>query len=552
MTERNDMQILVDDVLHGRIDRRQLVKRAAALGIAVPGILALRAVEEVSAQETSNFPIPAPDPAAKVGGSLRAIVVDDPQSLNILVTQLAQSRNVMDNVYDTLTYLDAADPTFAIKGRLASGWVFTEPTKLDFTLREGVTFHGGETFTADDVKWTIEYVKNPETASPNASILAQIDTVEVIDSLTVRFNLTAPWPALPADLSTIQIFSKSATPDQILSQPNGTGPFVWKEWVPGDHITITKNPDYWMTGFPYLDEIVYRPIKEKSTSLAVMEAGDADVFFTPELKDKEVIEGNAQLKAAVSLQNDMGWVMYLNNSRAPLNDQNIRLAVAYAVDRRTYFEAFQAGQGAKNTSPWSDKHWAYNAINDDAFEYDLEKANSYLEAAGYVDGKKDGEPLTMNIVFPAGYPELKQGSEMFQASMLEIGVDVKVEELELATWIDRIVTNPDYDLSWDNHAQRSVDPAWTLSLAFFFPPGPQNISQYQDEEITGLIAAGGSELDQAKRKEIYDRFQQRWNDISPGIIVGEMVLFHCLAAEVEGFAAHPLYFQDFRTVWLNR
>lgn len=99
-------------------------------------------------------------------------MVDDPQSLNILVTQLAQSRNVMDNVYDTLTYLDASDPTFAIKGRLASGWVFTEPTKLDFTLREGVTFHGGETFTADDVKWTIEYVKNPETASPNASILA--------------------------------------------------------------------------------------------------------------------------------------------------------------------------------------------------------------------------------------------------------------------------------------------------------------------------------------------------------------------------------------------
>lgn len=67
--------------------------------------------------------------------------------------------------------------------------------------------------------------------------------------------------------------------------------------------------------------------------------------------------------------------MYLNNSRVPLNDQNIRLAVAHAVDRRTYFEAFQAGQGAKNTSPWSDKHWAYNAINDDAFEYDLEKAN---------------------------------------------------------------------------------------------------------------------------------------------------------------------------------
>jgi ABC-type transport system substrate-binding protein len=136
--------------------------------------------------------------------------------------------------------------------------------------------------------------------------------------------------------------------------------------------------------------------------------------------------------------------------------------------------------------------------------------------------------------------------------MSELGVDVKVEELELATWIDRIVTTPDYDLSWDYHFQRAVDPAWTLSLAYFYPPVDANIGRYKDDTMAQIITAGGSELDQEKRKEQYFAFQQRWNDNSYGLIVGEFLLYHCIASYVEGFATHPLFFQDFRNVWLNK
>ena len=402
MVEKRAITELFDDALNGRITRRQLMQRAAILGVAVPGLVAMRAAPDVAAAPRAQA---TPTP----GGSLRAIVVDDPKFLDIHVTQLAQSRNVMASIYECLTYIDAADPTFPTKGKLASEWTFTEPTKLDFTLVPGVKFHNGEDFTAEDVKWTIEYVKDPATASPNAAIIDQIDTVEVLDPLTVRLNLKQPWPALPSNLTTIQIYSKTATPESIASAPNGTGPFVWKEWIPGDHITITKNPNYWIPDRPFLDEIVFRPIKEKSTSLATMEAGDADVFFTPELKDKETIDGNASLKSVPSLQNDSGYVLYVNNSRPPLDDQNVRLAVSYALDRRTYFEAFLSGQGSKNTSPWASNHWAYNPINDDAFEYDLERAKGFLEAAGYVDGEKDGTKLSINLVYPAGYPGVEAG-----------------------------------------------------------------------------------------------------------------------------------------------
>ena len=118
---------------------------------------------------------------------------------------------------------------------------------IDMQLQEGVTFHDGQDFSAEDVKWTIEYVKNPDTGSPNASVIELIDTVEVsIRSGAIQFLKTVASPA--PNLSTIQIYSHTATPESIAARPNGTGPFIWQEWVPGDHITLVKNPNYWMTG----------------------------------------------------------------------------------------------------------------------------------------------------------------------------------------------------------------------------------------------------------------------------------------------------------------
>ncbi len=548
---QREVDKLVDGVLSGRVNRRELLQRAAALGIAVPGVLLARAAPDALAAPRAMAR--AQDATPKPGGSLRAIIVDDPNFLDPLVTQLAQVRQTMTSVYDTLTYLDAADPAFPIKGRLAKEWTFTEPTVFDMVLHEGVTFHGGEDFSAEDVKWTIDYVMNPDTKSPNATFLSQVESVEVLDPRTIRFTLNRPWAAMPADLSTIQIYSRTSTKESIETTPNGTGPFMWTEWVPGDHITLTKNPNYFIPDRPYLDEIVFRPIKEKATSLSVMEAGDADVFFTPEVKEKATIEGNPDLKLVAALLPDEGHILYINNSRAPMNDQNIRLAASYALDRRTFHSAFLGNYGEKNTSPWTTAHWAYNPINDTAFEYDLDRARSYLQEAGYTDGKAaDGSQLSINLVFPRGYPEWQQGSEMFQAAMAELGVEVVVEQLELATWIQRIVTTDEYDLSWDFHQSRSADPAYTLALAFFYPPGPQNITRYEDETLGDLINQGGEELDQEKRKDIYYQFQERWNELQPGLVVGEYALFHATAADVMGFATDPLMFQDFREVWLDR
>ena len=161
------------------------------------------------------------------------------------MTQLAQLRQTMASVYDTLTYLDAADPTFPIKGRLAKEWTFTEPTKFDMMLQKASSSMAARTSppTTSNRRSTTSRIRTRSRQTRPS--LSQVDSVEVLDPLTVRLNLNRPWAAMPADLSTIQIYAKTATKDSIQTTPNGTGPFMWTEWVPGDHITLTKNPNYW-------------------------------------------------------------------------------------------------------------------------------------------------------------------------------------------------------------------------------------------------------------------------------------------------------------------
>src|SRR5262249_6696723 len=154
-------------------------------------------------------------------------------------TQLNQCRETLNSIYETLTLFDAKDGQ--VKSLLAKDWSFPEPTVLEMNLQPNVKFHNGEDFTSADVKFSIERIQNPATASPNASIISSIKSVEAAEPLKVRFHLNSPWPALVSDLTTIQMYSKDATQDQITTKPNGTGPFIWVEWVPGNHISYKKN-----------------------------------------------------------------------------------------------------------------------------------------------------------------------------------------------------------------------------------------------------------------------------------------------------------------------
>jgi glutathione transport system substrate-binding protein len=422
------------------------------------------------------------------------------------------------------------------------------------TLQDGVTFHEGQPFAADDVKFNVERVLNADTGSPLAAMLEPIDKTEIVDPLHLRFTLKRPWPAVVENFSNIKIYSKTASDESIRTKPNGTGPFKFVEWKQNDYIRLQKNTAYWMKGVPFLDQIDFKPVTEQETRISMMETLAADVLFSLELKDIPRIEANQQLSVQRSTSDDNGDILYINNSREPMSNQKLRLAISYAIDRETFVKQFLAGYGSKNTSPWDKNHWAFNsAANTDTFPYDLEKAKQLLVEAGYADGKdSSGNQITLNIIFPVGYPEWKQGSIMLESALKKLGVASKVEELELNVWADRLISTADFDLSWDFHGGHVTDPASTLALAFFYPPGPKNLCRYKDDQLGKLIEQGGSAFEQSERKKIYGDFQQRWNEVQPGYIVGQRVMAHATQTFIKGFVTHPLFFQDFRTVYRDQ
>ena len=237
-----------------------------------------------------------------------------------------------------------------------------------------------------------------------------------------------------------------------------------------------------------------------------------------------------------------------------MNDQNIRLAASYALDRRTFHSAFLGNYGEKNTSPWTTAHWAYNPINDTAFEYDLDRARSYLEAAGYTDGKAaDGTPALHQSRLPQGLS--RSGSKVPKCSRRRWPSSASTSRSSSSS------SRPGSSAS--SQPTNTISPGTSINRAPPIPPRPwrspsstrrdrRTSRRYEDEKLGDLIEQGGEELDQEKRKAIYDAFQERWNELQPGLIVGEFALFHVVAADVMGFATDPLMFQDFREVWLDR
>jgi peptide/nickel transport system substrate-binding protein len=248
------------------LSRRRLLQSAA--GLAAGATLA-RLPHRVAAQGTK-------------GGTLVIARADDAQSLDPTQSGSFNSGDTMALIYDTLTALDMDG---SVVPNLAQSWQISPDGKsYTFKLRQGITFHDGTTLDAAAVKAHFDRTIDPKTGGRSASWIDQLQSTQVVDPQTVTMTLKNPWAPLLATLTVSAFGIPSPTAVQAQGQnfgqnPVGSGPFKFKEWVPGDHITLVKNPNYqcflpYVTnkGAPYLDQVIWRDIPEAQTQVAALEA----------------------------------------------------------------------------------------------------------------------------------------------------------------------------------------------------------------------------------------------------------------------------------------
>ena len=364
---------------------------------------------------------------------------------------------VQDQIYDRL--LEFKPGTTELAPSLATSWSVSQDGKTwTFKLRSGVKFHDGSEFNAEAVKFNVERwwdEKHPNgyrDAGKNYQIWPQVfggfkgepnsllQNVTAVDKSTIQFVLKQPFAAFPAAIGSA--FFGIASPNAIkqsgakygtpAAMAVGTGAFIFQEWRTGDRILLAKNPTYWKSGLPKMNQLVIRFITDPAARLAQLRAGQVD--FTVDLAPDQIkeIQSDANLTAVPRPSFNVGYLA-LNPSYKPLSDARVRVAIAHGINTQQIVQAFwgELGKSSPHFTPPALAEFQSKKIGDR--EYNPQKAKQLLAEAGYPNGF-DLE-LWYMPVSRAYFPTPKPIAEAFAADLNAIGIRVTLKTKDWAAYI---------------------------------------------------------------------------------------------------------------------
>jgi ABC-type transport system substrate-binding protein len=392
-----------------------------------------------------------------------------------------------------------------------------------FHLREGVMFHDGTPFNAEAVRFNImDRMLNPDAGALAASAFNMIESVEVVDEYTVNIHTDGPFAGLPAQLAYSPMAMNSPTQVQALGNedyhtaPMGTGPFKFVHHIKGQEVLVEANEDYW-DGAPYLDAIAMRPIPETAARLLALEAGESHVIYNVPPRDAQRYMDDPSLGIDVLTPPQQRTIFVgMNNKWGPFQDERVRQALNYAVDKEAIIDNILLGLTQPMDSPLPPASACYQSTM--TYEYDPDKARDLLEEAGYGDG------FEATLHYGAGRFLLdSEVVEAVQSYLADVGVDVEVIPLEWAafqaTWKKPFEENEIqmFFVGWGNP---TVDPdlgTYTYVEASW-PPG-LNAMFYSNPDLEELIPAQRAAVDPDDRCEIVDEIQQIIMEDAPSIFM---------------------------------
>ncbi len=360
-------------------------------------------------------------------------------------------------------------------------------TEWTLTLRPDVLFHDGTPLNAQAIKTVFdEYLTAP--GSNTAASLTEIDSLDVVDDLTAVYRLSRANAAFPELLvsSPGWPFSPTAAAEfgeDAGAHPVGTGPFKFVSWQRDSQLVVEKNEDYWQPGLPHLDQITFRPIPDEDTRLASLRSGDIDVMQS--LRQSTVIRARdlEDVDNYEHLGSNSGGGT-VNTSRPPFDDIRVRQALAHALDQEAIIEVLGgAGVTPPTTQYYSEDSPYYSEKVAEAYpSYDVAKAqelyDDYVNDPERSDGEPVGTPLSFTYSCPAD-PSLNEVAQLVQSFYGAIGAQVELEQVEQATWIQKMLAR-DYDTGC-TRVGADRDPYVVFDAAF--TDGPLNMTAFQSDEI---------------------------------------------------------------------
>ncbi|HWP63744.1 MAG TPA: ABC transporter substrate-binding protein, partial [Candidatus Binatia bacterium] len=523
----------------------------------------------------------SPTGQPKAGGTLVVALPGDITRTDPALIDDSNSSYVMTQVMEGLVALKPGT-TSEVVPALAESWSLSPDGKTyTFKLRQGVKFHDGTDFNAEAVKFNYDRWKNFPTELQDYSYYAgavfggygdtsNIASVDVVDPYTVTITLKQPNSSflLAQTLTVFAISSptalKAGKADNTETDVSkiayaqggppamvGTGPFKFKEWVVGDHVTVERNPDYWnKDAVPYLDAIVFRPVAEEAQRLNGLASGELDFAQVVAPVDIATIRQNPELQVIDRGESCNIAQISMNHKYSPINNKTIREAIAYAVNKQYLIDTFYAGL-AVPADNWMPLNTLYaKPLN--LPTYDPEKAKQLIAESGVTD-------LTIDFYYPSDVtrpymPDPKGIFEAITSDLEAVGFTI-VPHTE--TW------RPDYlDHEYAGNFEMWL-LGWTcdwagpdnfLKTAFFgYVDGePSTEFAYRNDELDKTMNDALAATDEATAKALWEKAQDLIRADMPTVPLVNSTPPAAARADVKGFVGSGNLTEYFNTVWLDR
>ena len=395
-------------------------------------------------------------------------------------------------------------------------------------LKDYAKWSDGTPVTADDIVFSINAAKNPETGSPLISSFDQVDTVTKIDNYTVEVKMKKVYaPFLyslvfqPAPAHIL----KDVPVKELKTHPYGTnveqtvtnGPWKWVEWTQTQQLVFEKDPNYWGEVKPHIDQIVYKIYADQNTEVQALIKGDVDLVQAIPVVQLEAVKKNKDITVIEEPGPQYEFVAFNFNPDnwtdgfVPFASQKTRQAIAHALDRDGMIENVLKGTGLPINAPFLPGTWADPGDRATSYAYDPEKAKQLLAEDGWVMNEatgileKDGHPFSFELQYNAGNSRREQVAQIIQSNLAEVGIEVKPVGIDFSAWVDQNLTPGKFQAVLLGWSLTTPDPASNESLfsSKFFPPDGQNMGWYVNKELDQLWVEGYSTTDMEERAEIY-------------------------------------------------
>jgi peptide/nickel transport system substrate-binding protein len=469
----------------------------AASAAAVPAATAHTTAAPIATVQPTVVPaqaLTAPAPPPRSGGTLRIGILGDIPSLD--PHQLTPPvPDVTFSVWDRLLEYDAKLTPLPL---LAESWDMSGDGKqIKLTLRQGVQFHTGREMTTDDVKWTFARLRTDPVVAVTGFYTqsAPMASVEAVDKYSLVLKSDDPWPGVYDLLALMSVVDPvTMQGPNAKTQAVGTGPFKFVEWIQGDHLQLVRNDQYWSSGKPLLDELYFQIFRDPQAMVTALEAGAIDAAHKLPLVDAARLQADQNHQLLTAQTGGTRYTFVFDTLSPPLDNQRLRQAMVYAIDRQRMVSTVLHGIGSACDLPFAPSSPAYDAAKDRFYAFNLDKAQMLLEASGVSNPSVDFNYSSVSAEWPGI-------AQIYQSDLEKIGVTLNLKPLDPVTLNTQLRSHAYSGVMTGTNALGQVSPTQLAFSPYYSPI--VSFSGFKSDMLVQLADRLQHEVDSARQKQVY-------------------------------------------------